>query len=323
MSIWGHELLPTLDDSAVPMWRQCLRGLSCCAFQTNELTGVIFVAAVLVYSWHMAVLFVLAVVVGTVTAVVLSSTTLFGTATVTGYRDAGILGFNAALMGLALGNFFVLDVALWITVVVMAAFVAAVTVVSARWLPFPFLAAPFIAGFWLLWPVTTTIGLHEVALSAWPVQSTSYLPATIASMGSTLFAPVGWAGALFLLGVLVSNWRHAVVAAGGGLIAVALAIHVHVVGGAIKSGYVGFNAVLAALVVYIVVAPDLRLAALGAFIATWIFSYMNRSFPAPALASGFVLGVWTVMALSWLNVRFVTARATGGPSSTEEPTTPG
>jgi urea transporter len=134
-------------------------------------------------------------------------------------------------------------------------------------------------------------------------QDLSDLPATIASMGSTMFAPISWAGVLFLLGVLVSNWRHAIVAAGGGLVAVALAIHVQVVGGAIMRGYVGFNAVLAALVVYIVAAEDLRLAALGAFVATWIFSYLNRSVPAPTLASGFVPGVWAIMILSWCSTR--------------------
>ena len=318
MSIMGYELLADVRDKPVPLWRQCLRGLSCCAFQTNELTGLIFIAAVLVYSRHMAALYVVAVVVGTVTAVVLSATPVFRTDVVVGYRDAGILGFNAALMGLALGNFFVLDAALWLTVVAMSVVVGIVTVVLARWLPFPFLAAPFIGCFWLVWPLASTIGLHKVALSAWPVQPASYLPATIASMGSTLFAPVGWAGALFLVGVLVSNWRHAVVAAGGGLIAVALAIHVHVVGGAIMSGYVGFNAVLAALVVYIVVEPDIRLAALGAFIATWIFSYMNRSFPAPALASGFVLGVWAVMVLGWLNSQLSWTRRHSAPASPDE-----
>ena len=108
-------------------------------------------------------------------------------------------------------------------------------------------------------------------------------------------------------------------AVGGGAIAVALAIQVNVVGGAIDSGYVGFNAVLAALVVYILVAEDLRLAALGAFVATGIFAYINADAPAPALASGFVLGVWAIMLLGWINTRFV-----GRPASPEpEPSSTG
>jgi urea transporter len=302
MSVLGHPLLPDVPDGQpIAFWRQCLRGLSCCAFQTNEITGLIFIAALLSYSWHQAVFFVVAVVVGTAVARLLTTLAVFRTPTLAGFRDAGILGFNAALMGIAIGNFFTVNTALWVTVVVMAVVVAVVTVILARWLPFPFLAAPFILGFWALWPFATTIGLHKIPLDAWPGQPASYIPATFASLGSTLFAPVIRVGILFLVGVLVANWRHGLVAAMGGFAAVALAIHVHVVGGAIDSGYVGFNAVLAALVACVVISSDIRLALLAALVATWIFSFMDRTWPAPALASGFVLGVWAVMILGWIN----------------------
>jgi urea transporter len=313
MSVLGYQLLPDLTSRRVPFWRQCLRGLSCCAFQTNELTGLIFIGAVLAYSWHMAVFYIIAVIVGTIVARLLTVLAVFRTDVVCGFRDAGILGFNSALMGLALGNFYQVNAALWIAVPVMAALAAVVTVVLARWLPFPFLAAPFIGCFWLLWPIASSVGMHKIQLSAFPVEPTSYIPATVASVGSTLFAPVILAGVLFLLGVLVANWRLAIVAAGGGLIAVSLAIHVHVVGGAINTGFIGFNAVLAALVVWVLVAEDLRLAALGAFVATWIFSFITLNAPFPALASGFVLGVWAIMLLGWINPRFIGKPAQAGP----------
>jgi urea transporter len=298
-------------SSQVAFWRQCLRGLSCCAFQTNEWTGLIFIAALLTYDWHQAAFFVIAAVIGTGVARLLIEVPAFHTPVLMGFRDDGILGFNAALMGIALGNFFYVDAALWATVVVMAALTGVVTVLLARWLPFPFLAAPFIAMFWLVWPFAATIGIEKIPLAAWPVQPTAVVQATFASMGSTLFAPVIRVGILFLVGVLVSNWRHALVALFGGFVAVALAVHVNVVGGAVNSGYVGFNAVLAALVVYILVAEDLRFALLGALIATWIFSFMNVHWPAPALASGFVLGVWLIMLLGWAN-RYFVGRARDG-----------
>jgi hypothetical protein len=58
-----------------------------------------------------------------------------------------------------------------------------------------------------------------------------------------------------------------------------------------------------------VVAPgghdaDLRLVLLAAMASTWIFSLINRNWPSPALASGFVLTVWGIMLLGWLNSRF-------------------
>ena len=34
------------DEKPVPLWRQMLRGFSQCAFQANEIAGLLFVAAV-------------------------------------------------------------------------------------------------------------------------------------------------------------------------------------------------------------------------------------------------------------------------------------
>ena len=62
----------------------------------------------------------------------------------------GLYGFNSGLMGLALTNFFHPSLALWCWVPILAALVAALTVAMARWLPFPFLAAPFIVTFWII-----------------------------------------------------------------------------------------------------------------------------------------------------------------------------
>ena len=107
-----------------------------------------------------------------------------------------------------------------------------------------------------------------------------------------------------MLGILIANWRHAVIVALGALVAVLLASHVGAPGDMINSGFIGFNAVLAAIATYELVAADLRLVFLAAMASTWIFSFINRSWPSPALASGFVLTVWGIMLLGWLNSRF-------------------
>ena len=49
-----------------PFWRQALRGCSQCAFQSNEITGAVFVLAVAVFNWRMAVFFAVSVVLGTI-----------------------------------------------------------------------------------------------------------------------------------------------------------------------------------------------------------------------------------------------------------------
>ena len=52
--------------------------------------------------------------------------------------------------------------------------------------------------------------------------------------------------------------------------------------------------------------------------STWIFSF-NRSWPSPALASGFVLTVWGVMLLGWLNSRFNSGAGLSEPESVAAP----
>ena len=66
-------------------------------------------------------------------------------------------------------------------------------------------------------------------------------------------------------------------------------------------------------------AHDLRLVALGAIGGTWIFSYLTRTASFPALASGFVLIVWAIMLLGWLNARFYGKPAPEDNQATQAP----
>jgi urea transporter len=296
MRLFGIQVLPEVELSKMPFWRQVLRGFSQCAFQANELSALFFIAAATLSNWRMGAAYVVSVIIATGVARLLGG--------IPDLLGLGLYGFNSGLMGLALANFFQPNTALWIWVPIMAAIVAAVTVAMARWVRIPFLAAPFIGMFWVLWPLTESIGLQKIDMGAFPEAPVELALATFRALGATLFASGPGVGALFLLGVLVSNWRHAIVALIGAALAASLAAHVGAKGTAINSGFIGFNAVLAAIATYALVAADLRLAAAASLFATWIFSYVGRNMPAPALASGFVLTVWLILLLGWLNPRF-------------------
>src|SRR5262249_22999582 len=163
---------------------------------------------------------------------------------------------------LALGNFFQPDPIVWLWVVVFAAVAAALTVAMSKWLPIPFLAAPFILTFWLVWLFADTLGLAKIDFGAFPAMDIEWGKSIIAALGSALFVPSMLSGGIFLLGIAISNWRHAVVAAVGALIANAIAAQAGAVGGAINFGFIGFNGVLAALAAYVIIASDLRLVVL-------------------------------------------------------------
>ena len=195
--------------------------------------------------------------------------------------------------------------------VVLAAVTAAVTLAMAKWIRVPFLAAPFILTLWAMWPFADSMGLTKVDFGAFPAGQLVWESALPSALGSALFAPSIVTGLLFLAGLLISNWRHAVVALLGAFIAVAIAAQAGAPGAAINSGFVGFNGVLAALAAYILVAPDLRLVVLGSVLGTWLASYVYRGAPVPVLASGFVLAIWLMLLLGWLNPRFAQRRAKG------------
>jgi len=284
------------NDNKIALWRQIMRGFSQCAFQANEIAGLLFIIAVAVFNWRMAAFYVVAVVVGTLTARVLKGIGVL--------LDLGLYGFNSGLIGLALGNFFQPTPMLGVWVVVFAIVAAAVTVAMSKWLPFPFIAAPFILTFWVLWPFAGNLGLTPVNFGAFPAMDVRWGKSIIAALGSALFVPGVLSGVIFLAGIAISNWRHAIVAMLGAFIANALAAQAGASGGAINFGFVGFNGVLAALAAFSLITADLRFTILASLLATWLASYVYRGFPAPVLASGFVLAVWLILLLGWLNPRF-------------------
>jgi urea transporter len=286
--------------SSLPVWRCVLRGFSQCAFQANEIAGLLFVVAVAVFSWRMAVFFVVAVTVGTFVARALQG--------IPQLLDLGLYGFNSGLIGLALGNFFQPEPMLWLWVIFCAVVAAALTVAMSKWVPFPFLAAPFILTFWAFWIVSGALGLSKVDFGEFPEMPVMFGKSVVAALGSALFVQSVVSGAIFFVGTAISNWRHSLVAVLGAFVANALAAQAGVVGGAINFGFVGFNGVLAALAAYVIVAEDLRLVILGSVLATWLASYVYRGAPVPVLASGFVLAIWAMLLLGALNPRFTTKR---------------
>ena len=230
-----------------------LRGFSQCAFQANEITGLVFIVAVLSTTGGWRCSTSSSVFIATLVARLLrGDRTLLG---------LGLFGFNSGLMGLALGNFFN-PIRRCGCGCRCSRSSRAVTVAMAKWLPIPFLAAPFILTFWMIWPIKPAVGLQTIDLGEFadaPVSSCSRLSAR-------------WERALrgepdrrdaVPAGMLIANWRHAVIAAVGALVAVPRRSRRrgrrH-----INSGFIGFNAVLAAVATYALVAADVRLGLLAA-----------------------------------------------------------
>ena len=282
---------------AIQFGRRVLCGFSQCAFQANEITGALFIAAVAVFNWRMAIFYVISGVIATLVARALNGNKEL--------LDLGLYQFNSALMGLALGNFFQPNAILWLYMVVLAAVTAAVTVAWSKLTRLPFLAAPFILVLWAMWPFAQYLGLAKVdvrrllLMHRWFGERQRYqrlAPRYLRQAFLAVFS--SWSVCSSAIGVTPSLQRLAP------LRRLLLRSKPGAPGTAINSGFIGFNGVLAALAAYIVVAADLRLVALGALLSTWLASYVYRGAPVPVLASGFVLAVWLILFLGWANPWF-------------------
>jgi urea transporter len=300
MTLLGTPVLPAVEFGQVPLWRQIMRGFSQCAFQANELTGLVFILAVAVYDLRFAAFYVIGVVVGTIVAKLLRG--------IGDLLDLGLYGFNSGLVGLGIATFFVPSGALWIVVPIMAAVVAAVAVLFSKVLPVPFLAAPFIVSLWILYAIGPTIGLDHAPFAPFTDTEVLWVSSALTAAGGALFSNFWLSGVIFLVGIAISNSRHALIAFAAVFIAHWIAFQGQVDPGPINAGLIGFNAILCAIAVYSLLGEDLRLTLLGAIGSTMLIRVFNEIGLLP-LAAGFVLMFWIIVALDKLGQRFREAPA--------------
>lgn len=288
---------PRESGEAVAYYRLVLRGCSQLCFQSNELTGLLFLVAVLVASPLAAAYFLVAATIAPGGRILL------------GQRGAvlasGLPGLNPCLIALSLPAFFHTgwtNFGMWVVLVVCVA----ITVVLVRLLvavsPFPILALPFVLVFWAVYALAPHLSVLQPRSFDIPV-ATALLPVTamLSSLAESLFSPSVWSGTLFLAGLLVSNWRHAAIAVIGAAIGTTVSYYYrHLDPETVNLGLYGFNGVLTAVAVYSICDSKLRLAVLGALIAT-IITPGFAALGLQAVSAPFVSATWLVLALGWVD----------------------
>ncbi|WP_209015889.1 urea transporter [Roseibium sp. RKSG952] len=292
-------VLPKIENGNVPYWRLALRGCSQLCFQTNELTGLFFLAAVLVASPIAAAYMFVAAFLAP------------GVRMLLGHRHTiptGAPGLNPCLIAISLPAFFATgwtSYSMWAVLlasIVIAAILVRILVVI---IPLPITALPFILVFWGLYALEPHVGFLQPAIAhtgaATPLPA-SFHPviSVVHGLGEAVFSPTIASGILFFLGVLVSNWRHAIVALLGAFIGTYVAyFYSHADPSSVNLGLYGFNGVLGAVSTYVICGAKLRLAILGALIATIgisFFAYLG----IPALSAPFVFTLWIMIWLGWV-----------------------
>lgn len=301
---------PTTIDQ-VAYWRIVLRGCSQLCFQSNELTGLFFLAAVLVASPISAAYFLVAAIIAPAGRMLLRANDPA--------LETGLPGLNPCMLALALPAFFVTgwtNVGMWVVLLVCVVLAVLMVRLCVAFLPFPTLVLPYLVIFWTLYALAPRFDvLQPIALGA--TQPTTFHPLTavFSSLAEAVFSASIWSGLLFATGVLLSNWRHGLIAIFGAMIGTAVSYYYsHVAPAGANLGLYGFNGVLTAVAVFVFCGGKLRLAILGALLAT-ILTPAVAAFGVQTLSAPFVFTTWLMLALGWFEDHWFASQS--APDSTE------
>ena len=192
----------SISDAPVPEpVRSVLRGVGQVFFQENALTGVCFLVGIALSSPLMALGGAVGAIIGTAMARLLK----FDESEVT----AGIYGFNSTLVGIATLFFFRPGV--MSSLLLLAGCVAAtvLTWLARKHVPFPTYTAPFIVTTWVLFFLGKALSVSPVEPGG-PLEGAGVIQAVAHGVSQVMFQASLWTGLLFLVGIALSDWEHAV-----------------------------------------------------------------------------------------------------------------
>lgn len=291
------------------------KGIGQVFFQENALAGILFTVGIALSSPTMAVGIVVGSVIGTATAWVLKFDR--------GEVLAGLYGFNSALVGIATLFFFRPGAASIVLLVAGCIAAAFVTLLARKYAPFPTYTGPFVVTTWVLHALGKAMGAAPVegypALLANPPLPFA-VEAVAHGVGQVMFQGSLWTGLFFLVGIAISDRRHAAWVLAGSIVGMLLAWH-HTTEATraidperlvdralfdnIALGLYGYNATLAPVALYLsrrsIVAPILGM------ILTVPITELVPQLGIPALTAPFVLATWLVLALGWFERRYLDA----------------
>jgi urea transporter len=281
-------------------------------FQDNPLSGLLFFIAI---GWGSYAAGVPQVAIGGLVALLAATLAAYWLRVDEAALNAGLYGFNAYLVGLALTTFMAPSTTMWVYVVfggaVSVVVMLAISNVFKTW-SVAALTAPFVLTAWLLLLATNTFsGLDGGALppvgkiepiaaaAADPLRVGDFVGGVFTSITQVFLKGHGPAALLLLAGLAVNSIPSAIFALVGALVAV---ITAHLLGAEselITAGLLGFNPVLTAIalgavfyqpsprvVVYTLVATVLSVIVQGAMMT------FLTPFGIPTLTATFVLVTW-------------------------------
>jgi urea transporter len=307
--------------------REILRGVGQVFFQESALTGLCFLVGILFSSPLMALGGLAGAAIGTLVA----RLARFDGAEIA----AGIYGFNATLVGISTLFFFQPDVSSIGLLLIGSVAATFLTNALRRFLPFPTYTSPFVLTAWLLWLIGPSLGAEWVGPGE-PLTTSSPLVAVANGISQVMFQANVLTALLFVIGIALSEWRHAAWVVAASALGVLVAnYHITPAQRAldperlvqrfltenITLGLYSYNATLPALALYLW-RRSLIPALLGVLLSVPLTELLPR-IGLPALTAPFIVATWIVLMLGWFDERAlgtVTTDAGPAPGARTNPT---
>jgi urea transporter len=313
----GATVQPAPNPIPIPIL-VVFRGIGQVFFQENALTGALFVLAIAISSPLLAGCALVGSVIGSAVAWALK----YDQAEL----DGGIFGFNATLVGIASIFFFPPGLAVISLMVVGCVVSTLLTRAMRLYVPFPTYTTPFIVTTWGVFFLAQAFGAvpdaGRLPLLVPNIGTGFYIESIANGIGQVMFQASIWTGLLFLVGIAVSDWRHALLVLIGAVVGTLVADYHFTLGAdaidpdrlyprtafdVIKLGLYGFNATLAPVALYLW-RKSLIVPLLG-MLLTVPLTELVPLLGLPALTFPFVLATWIVLALGRLEVEVLAKRA--------------
>lgn len=291
-----------------------LRGIGQVMFQNHPLTGLLFFIAIGWGSWAGGVP---EVAIGGFVALLAGTATAYWLRVDEADIHAGLMGFNAYLVGLALPTFMAPTAATWLCVmlggVVSVVAMLAIAKVFTTWST-PALTAPFVLVAWLLLLASHVFGNIEGTLwdssliapldpvYAEPLRIGAFVQGTLLSISQVFLKGDGIAALLLLAGLAVSSVRAAIWGLVGAVLAVLVAHALGAESDLITGGLMGFSPVLTAIALGATFLGSGTRVAVYAIVGT-VFTVLVQGalnvlmmpFAIPSLTAPFVLVTWVFL----------------------------
>lgn len=294
----------------------CLRGTSQVFFMENQLTGVLFFAAMAYASYETGIW---ATTIGALIGVVVASVTAHWLKCDEKSLISGLYGFNGVLVGAALPTFIAASPQLWVYIIFGAALSTVVTAAFSSTLTkifgIPGSTGPFVLTGWLFVAGAYSFGDLVVStemskLSSDYINGATSIPSAMElvqiffrNIGQVYLLSSAVSGVLILIGIFIASVPAGIAAVLGSLVAMITAIGMGANPVEVSHGLYGYSSVLTAIAIGVIFLKTSTRVACYALMATVVTVFLQGALDVimlpdglPTFTAPYVLALYLFMA---------------------------